>query len=174
MSHCNFKILRFLRKEHAMTIHDLARASKVSYAVISKLERNQTNPSLSTLSQLAQALAISVTELVAMAENHTNETRREETYSLDGFDFRKIQYNNSALICVNGRKGSRLSRPEVHENDTEIVFVKEGKIRLTLPLGDSLLKKGESMQFDAVFPHTYEVMADCEMIILHLRKEKRF
>ena len=31
-----------------------------------------------------------------------------------------------------------------------------------------------SLQFDALMPHTYEVLEDCEIIIIHLKKGNRF
>ncbi|OGS35969.1 MAG: hypothetical protein A2293_06075 [Elusimicrobia bacterium RIFOXYB2_FULL_49_7] len=157
-----------------MTIHNLAKASGISYAVISKLERNRTNPALGTLMQLAKALGTTATELVAMAENHTNETKHEERYTTHGFLFRKVSYNNVDILSGQAKKGSRLSRPEVHENDTEIVFVTEGKIRLSLAIGDRVLSTGDSIQFDALFAHTYEALSDCEIMIIHVRKGKRF
>jgi transcriptional regulator with XRE-family HTH domain len=170
----NFEVLRFLRKQKKLTIQGLARKSGVSFAVISKLERNQTNPGLSTLQQLGHALGVSAAELMAIAEIRTSQVVKEETYSSDGFDFRKVQYNNVALILASAKAGKKTSRPEVHENDTEIVFVRDGKIKLYSTMGDFILKKGDSMQFDAIFQHTYQVLNNCELVIIHTRKSKTF
>ena len=157
-----------------MTIEALAARSGVSFAVISKLERNQGNPGLDTLKQLARALSISSSELVAMAESKPDEVNIEERYKSDGFTFRKVNFNNVKLMCARGKKGGSVSKPEVHQDDTEIVFVREGKVRLSLPAGDRVLSAGEAIQFDAVFSHTYEAVTDCDLCILHIRKEKRF
>ena len=73
MTQYDFGILRFLRKQKGYTIDDLAKKSGVSFAVISKLERNRTNPGLSTLQQIGNALGISATEIVTMAEIKVNE-----------------------------------------------------------------------------------------------------
>ena len=36
------------------------------------------------------------------------------------------------------------------------------------------LTRGMSIQFDALLPHTYETLEETEIIIVHLRKGKRF
>jgi transcriptional regulator with XRE-family HTH domain len=174
MPQYNFEILRYLRKQHGMTIHALAKKSGISFAVISKLERNQTNPSLNTVQQIAQALDISATELISMAEIKTSQGRKEESYASDGFQFRKVQYNNMALILASASAGKKTSRPEVHEDDTEVVFVNSGKVKLLSTMGDFTLKKGDSMQFDAIFKHTYQALSDCELVIVHMRKNRTF
>ncbi|MFH0922258.1 MAG: XRE family transcriptional regulator [Fibrobacterota bacterium] len=174
MSAYNFEVLRFLRKSRNLTIEALAKKSGVSFAVISKLERNQTNPGLETVRNLAGALHISASELIAMAEVKPNEIREQTTYDSDGFHFEKVEYNNAKIVTVTGTTGKNLSHPEAHEDDTEIVFVRKGRVKLTLPTGVVELRTGESVQFDALFSHTYETLKDCELIIVHVRKEKRF
>jgi transcriptional regulator with XRE-family HTH domain len=170
----DFGILRFIRKQRGQTIETLAKNSGVSFAAISKLERNQGNPGLDTIKQLGQALGLSASELVAMAEMTPHEVKKEECYRSDGFEFRRTSFNNVKIMCATAKKGSCVSKPEVHEDDTEIVFVREGKIRLSMPAGDRVLTRGESIQFDAVFSHAYEALTDCDIFILHIRKEKRF
>jgi transcriptional regulator with XRE-family HTH domain len=174
MAPYNFQCLRSLRKQHGMTIEALAKKSGVSFALISKLERNRANPSLDTLQQLARALSMSATELVSLAEPRTRETRTAEAYKADGFSFKRVRFNNASVLSVSAKAGRRLSRPEIHEDDYEVVFVLKGQIRLSTTLGGFSLKAGEAMQFDAVFAHSYEVLKDCELTILHLKKEKRF
>jgi quercetin dioxygenase-like cupin family protein len=119
-------------------------------------------------------MSVSATELVSLAEPRTRETRKAETYKADGFSFKRVRFNNASVLSVSAPAGRRLSRPEIHEDDYEVVFVLKGQIRLSTALGDFSLKAGEAMQFDAVFAHSYEVLKDCELTVLHLKKEKRF
>lgn len=174
MNNYNFEVLRYLRKQKDFTIEQLAKRSKVSFSVISKLERNQTTPNLDVLQRICTALSISVTELISMVEVKSNELRKEKLYSIDGFDFRKICFNNSSLMFVKTNKGKEISRPEIHEDDTEIVYVLKGHIKLSMSIGDFKIKQGRAMQFDSIFPHTYKALENSEMIIAHIRKEKRF
>jgi len=52
--------------------------------------------------------------------------------------------------------------------------VLEGKIRFSLPDETHILTVGDSIQFDALLLHNYHVLEDCRMLIIHLKKGKRF
>jgi transcriptional regulator with XRE-family HTH domain len=64
--------LRRQRKKNGLSLDDLADASGVSRAMISKIERAQSSPSTSTLSKLANALDTSLSRLVGQ------EARRDD------------------------------------------------------------------------------------------------
>ena len=57
-------ILR-LRKADKMSLGDLSSVSGVAKSMISQIEKNETNPSLATLSRLSQALGTSVEAMVS-------------------------------------------------------------------------------------------------------------
>ena len=63
---------------------------------------------------------------------------------------------------------------ELHKDDYEILWVLRGRVRFTLPNETHLLEAGQSIQFDALLCHAYEVLEDCELFIAHLKKNKRF
>ena len=71
-------------------------------------------------------------------------------------------------------KGTKLSTPDLHGDDLESCWVLNGKIKIELPNETCILSRGMSVQFDALLPHTYEVLADCEIIIIHIKKGNRF
>ena len=50
----------------------------------------------------------------------------------------------------------------------------KGRLRFSLPNESYELTRGMSIQFDALLPHTYETLEETEIIIVHLRKGKRF
>ena len=47
-------------------------------------------------------------------------------------------------------------------------------MQIALPHETHRLAAGDCVQFDAIQPHTYDVLSDCGILIIHLRKEKRF
>ena len=51
---------------------------------------------------------------------------------------------------------------------------RKGRLRFSLPNESYELTRGMSIQFDALLPHTYETLEETEIIIVHLRKGKRF
>ena len=68
----------------------------------------------------------------------------------------------------------RQHRPRVHHDDHEICWVLKGRLRITLPQEIRELREGQSIQFDAIQEHTYEALEDCQFMIVHIRKDKRY
>ncbi len=58
------KKVQRLRQAYKMSLDDLASRSNVSKSVLSQLERDQNNPTLSTIWRICQALNITVEEIV--------------------------------------------------------------------------------------------------------------
>ncbi len=170
----DFSVLRTLREQREMTLAQLSEASGVSVAVISKLERNQQSAELETLYRLARAFGLSATDLMAMAESQLAHRTDEKAYRSGDFKFRQIKYANVVAHLGSAPAGAKVNRPEIHHDDTEVCWVTEGKLRLTLPHEECVLGAGESIQFDAIQRHTYEALDDSQFVILHLRKEKRY
>lgn len=170
----DFSTLRRLREQHEMTLADLSAASGVSVPVISKLERNQQSPELDTLYRLARAFGLSATDLMALAESPLAHRSTERLYRSGAFKFHQVKYANVVALLGSAPVGAKVSRPEIHHDDTEVCWVTAGKLRLTLPHEQCVLSAGESIQFDAIQQHTYEALADSQFVILHLRKDKRY
>ncbi len=173
MESFDFSILRDLRKKAGLSIADVSGAAGVSAAVISKLERNQTRAELETLYRLARVFGITAAELLNLAEAHLAHPLRASEHRSEDFVFEEIDYKN--IRCLHGKApaGSRVSRPKIHRDDYELCWVLKGKLRLTLPAEAYELEAGNSLQFDALLEHTYLALEDCEILILHIRKEKR-
>lgn len=170
----DFSVVRSLREQRELTLAQLSAASGVSVAVISKLERNQQSAELETIYRLARAFGLSATDLLALAESPLAHRTGEKAYRSGDFKFRQIRYANVVGLLGSAPAGAKVSRPEIHHDDTEVCWVTEGKLRLSLPHEDVTLEAGESIQFDAIQQHTYEALADSQFVILHLRKEKRY
>ncbi len=98
----------------------------------------------------------------------------EKPYRSGEFRFRQVKYANVVALLGSAPAGAKVSRPEIHHDDTEVCWVTTGKLRLTLPHEQCVLAAGDSIQFDAIQQHTYEALADSQLIILHLRKDKRY
>ncbi len=170
----DFSVLRRLREQQEMTLADLSEKSGVSSAVISKLERNQQSAELDTLYRLGRAFGMSATDLLALAESPLAHRIEESSHRSGEFKFREIRFANVVALLGTAPASSKVSRPEIHHDDTEVCWVLEGKLRLTLPHEECVLSAGQCMQFDAIQQHTYESLADSRFLILHLRKDKRY
>jgi len=170
----DFSILRQLRKSNGFTIADVSDRSGVSPAVISKLERNQSSAELDTLFRISRVFDMSAADLIALAESRTGHRKKATHREVHGFSFEQVKYSN--LLCLYGgaRAGNELSRPEIHKDDYELCWVLEGEVNITLPGEIHNLKTGDSLQFDAILEHSYHVVRDCRLMILHITKARRF
>ena len=170
----DFSVLRTLRKRESLTIEQVSKRSGVSAAVISRLERNQSSAELETLFKIARVFGMTATDLIAMAESPLAHITKEYERRSEGFRIRKVKYSNASCFYVSAEKGAKISKPEIHQDDYEICWVLEGKVRLELPHEHHELVSGESLQFDAIQAHTYEALESATLMITHVRKEKRF
>ena len=170
----DFSVLREIRKSEGYTISDVSQRSGVSVAVISKLERNQTQAELETLYKLARVFGMSATDLISLAESRLSHRKQSESYQSGGYHFQKIEYANLRCFLGQASKGTKLSKPEIHRDDYEFCWVLEGSIHINLPHESVNLKAGQSVQFDAIQKHTYEALEDTKILIIHLRKQNRF
>ena len=161
---CDFGILRELRKRENMSIAELSEQSGVSASVISKLERNQNTAEMDTLYRIARVFGLTLSDLISLAENKTSHCVEAE------------RYKSGDMRCMHAsaKKGAKLSSPELHRDDYELCWVLKGRLRFSLPNESYELTRGMSIQFDALLPHTYETLEETEIIIVHLRKGKRF
>ncbi|MGC9452941.1 MAG: helix-turn-helix domain-containing protein [Oceanipulchritudo sp.] len=170
----DFSILREIRKREGLTLEEVSHRSGLSIAVISRLERNQTSAELETLYKLGRVFGMSATDLLALSESRMAHLKGEESYRSDGFQFRVIRYANHACFLGEAKAGAHIRKPEIHHDDHETCWVIEGKVRLGLPHETVELSTGQSLQFDAIQEHSYEAVEDSKLILVHLKKGKRY
>ncbi len=170
----DFSVLREIRKREGLTMEAVSLQSGISVAVISRLERNQSTAELETLFKLSRVFGMNTADLLALAESRSAHRAKETRHRSGGFEFREIRYGNALCLHGTAKKGSTLSRPEIHGDDYEICWVLKGRIRFRLPNETHELRAGQAMQFDAILEHSYEALADSELMIVHMRKGKRF
>lgn len=170
----DFSILRELRKREGLTLDEVATRSGLSIAVISRIERNQTSAELETLYKLGRVFGMSATDLLALAESRLAHCKSEDTYQSDGFRFRVVRYANHACFLGEAAAGARIRKPEIHHDDHETCWVIEGRVRVELPHESIELAAGESLQFDAIQEHSYEAVEDSKLVLVHLKKGKRY
>lgn len=170
----DLSVVRDLRRREGLTIANLSSRTGVSPAVISKLERNQSSAELATLFSISRAFGLNTTDLLMLAESRTAHRTNESAHKSGSFKFREIAYSNVRALIGEATAGGKVSNPEIHHDDYEICWVLEGEVRIILPHEQHNLKTGQCVQFDAILEHTYEVIKDCRVLILHQRKAKRF
>ncbi|MGB1128764.1 MAG: helix-turn-helix domain-containing protein [Haloferula sp.] len=170
----DFSIVREVRKQAGMTLQDVADRSGLSIASLSKLERNQNLVELETLYRLAKVFGLSASDLLSLVESRTAHRKAVERYRSGPFDFEKLAYQGIELFHGEAKAGGSLNHPEAHGDDHEICWVRSGRIHIRFSHEQHTLGPGEAIQFDAVLPHTYEILEDATVVIAHLQKTHRF
>lgn len=170
----DFTVVRELRKRAGMTLEDVSQKSGVSIAGLSKLERNQTMIELDTLYRLARVFGLSATDLLNLAESCSAHLKTAEVYTSGPFDFERVSFKGLNCFYAKARAGESLKKPEAHGDDFEICWVRKGSVLITLPREQHSLQPGQALKFDAALEHSYEILEDSEMTIIHIEKTHRF
>jgi XRE family transcriptional regulator, regulator of sulfur utilization len=151
--------LRHLREERAMSAADLARASGVARATLSKLEAGQGNPTLDTIGALAAALRLPLVDLLAELA--------PPTVWLDRSPSAQTPTPSQQLLTRVGGSGmtefwrlrlgprQRLDRQPHATGTTEHITVIAGSLR-TGPTDDlHEVTPGDFISYRADIPHSY-------------------
>ena len=170
----DFSVVRDLRKRAGMTLEEVSGQSGISITGLSKLERNQNMIELDTLYRLARVFSLSATDLLNLAESCSARCKDAELYKSGPFDFEKVSFKGIDCFHAKAEKGGKLSKPEAHGDEFEICWLLKGGIRITLPRESHSLTPGQALKFDAALSHSYEILEDSEMTILHIEKTHRF
>ena len=157
-----------------MTLEDVSQKSGVSIAGLSKLERNQNMIELDTLYRLARVFHLSATDLLSLAESCSAQSEEAQFYESGPFIFERVQFKGISCFRATAKAGDSLSKPEAHGDEFEICWLRKGRIRISLPREKHILGPGHALKFDAALEHSYEILEDSEMTIIHIEKTHRF
>ena len=153
--------VRRLRTGQSWTLDELAARSAVSRRLIVQIEHGHANPSIGTLLRLANALDVSLTDVVAEPEAALIGVRAPS----DAAELWQGEAGGRALLDVSRGPlelwswtlepgDARVSEPH---NAGALELVKVVKGTLTLEVADEAVqvKAGQSAWFDASYAHAY-------------------
>ncbi|MBC8406733.1 MAG: helix-turn-helix transcriptional regulator [Planctomycetes bacterium] len=161
--------LRYLRKNQELSLRALSEKSGVSQGMLSEIERGSKNPTVKLAYQIAQALGISISDLVE--HDRSGPTLFQDLPS----GVHRESYPNSLLhggleIVIYTLKGAA-SAGEMQPNRAgtlETVVVLDGELELRLDSKSQLIKRGESVGHGV--HHTEYVNAnqdqECRFLVL--------
>lgn len=154
--------LRTIRIRQGRTIQEIANICDLSRSMVSKIETDKVFPSISTLTKLAKSLGTNVSVLIE--ENGDNEEiviqankaeqntiKTEKGYSIypyaSGFKQKKMQ-----PFLFMAKKGEVKEHHVSHEGE-EFIYVLEGEMKFQIGDIEYLLRKGDSLYFNALKTH---------------------
>jgi transcriptional regulator with XRE-family HTH domain len=153
--------IRALRRERGLTIEQLAAATGLTKGFISQLERDRTQPSLSSIARICDALGVRLSQLFehepAPAVVRRNERPELESafatasYLLSSRDERRFQAIESVVAPGAGAGEELHALP----GEIEFVYVLEGSLELRI--GDEALElhEGDALTYELTQPHSW-------------------
>lgn len=152
--------LRLLREEEGWTLRDLAERTGLSVSLISQLERGVTSPSLQSVRRLAEALSVSIFQLLA---------DEPQSYSFVPADRRRklvMQHGEVSYELLSPDTKRRLEvwlgtlepgassgdEPSVHMSE-EFILVLSGQMEIQIGLESQSLGPDDAIQYDGALPH---------------------
>jgi transcriptional regulator with XRE-family HTH domain len=152
-----------LRKAYNMSLGDLSEHSGVAKSIISQIERNETNPTLSTVMKLSRALDTTVDEVLrsetrSLFIDHQSKSGIPMLESQDGLCRLAIAGPLNLVDFFQWYdfhakpKGVLESSP--HPTGTiEHLYLVTGELEVTTGGETKTLKQGEALRFRADVPH---------------------
>jgi transcriptional regulator with XRE-family HTH domain len=155
--------MRELRRQHNITLREVAEASGVSESFVSQVERGVANPSMASLRRMAGALGETVASLFVGADSsgmvvRAGERRRmahpsgsQEDYILTPQSAKSLEIVYSVIGAGQGSG----EEPYSHEADEECVIVLAGQLDVGVNGEVHHLGTGDALLLDPKLPHSY-------------------
>jgi transcriptional regulator with XRE-family HTH domain len=153
--------LREYRNERGLSIKELAEKSGLAVNTLSLIENQKSSPSVNTLVQLAKALGIPLANLFEPLDTARNLIRTQKgkrRFMLQdgvqiedcGFEFINQPLQPCVVTMPTGK--NKLQQPVVHSG-YEFIFCLSGTIDYFVEGKKYSLNEGDSLLFEAQFPH---------------------
>ncbi|MDT8440956.1 MAG: XRE family transcriptional regulator [Desulfuromonadales bacterium] len=171
------KKLKTIRLKNGMTIQDLATRSTVSSNMISRIERGLTIPSVEILMKLATVFDKSINyfveevsathEVVFSRPGDRDKTIYDDESNMHTESFtsglRDPQFMSfRCTVPVGGSSG----RKQMHHPGDELIYLLEGRLKVTIAGEVYRLAAGDSLSFKSHLPHCWENVGDSDASII--------
>lgn len=154
--------IRSIREKKGFSLRTLSNLAGLSANAISKIERGENSPTVSSLHNLASALGVSVTEFFISTENQTVvKIDRKNTVQIqeDGLVIEGLggglphqQFEPFLMTVDPGR--SNITNPAIHSGE-EFIRCLEGIIEYKIGHQEFRLQPGDNLHFKASEKHSW-------------------
>ncbi len=165
------KKLKDIRLKQDLTIQELAERSRVSSNMISRIERGLTTPSVEILMKLAAVFGKSIDyfveevsttwEVVFSGPGQRDKTVYEDERNMltESFTSGLRDPQFTSFFCTVKKGGSSGVQEMYHPGD-ELIYVLDGRLRVTIAGETHLLGPGDSLSFKSHLPHRWDNVGD--------------
>lgn len=159
--------VRSFRRQHNITVADLAKTTGLSIGMLSKIENGVTSPSLTTLQALSNALSIPLTsffrgfeeqrEAVHVKAGTGDEADRRGTRAGHQYNLLGHIGSNASGVIVEPYLITLTEEsdtfPDFQHDGMEFIYMLEGEVEYRHGDKTFILQPGDSFFFDADAPH---------------------
>lgn len=155
-----------MRQTRRFTIDQVAEMSGLTKGFLSRVERDLTSPSVSTLIKLCEVLGVEVGQLFTVPETKLVRLQDAPRISLGGEGI------TEQLVTPRGENRVQMIRAEIAPRgsgeaelysvdcEVEVLHVVSGKFTLVLPEDRVQLECGDTITFPGREPHSWENSSD--------------
>lgn len=155
--------LKKLRNQRNLTLGQLSKMSGVSKAMLSDIEKGDSNPTITTLWKIAAGLNVPYTKLMEGVKKEVEVIRKGDTEMQTGETdryriycyFKSTPTRNFEIFTVELDANTSSSSTGHSQNTQEYIYVTQGTLKLHTTAGDHLLNEGDAIMFDATVDHGY-------------------
>jgi transcriptional regulator with XRE-family HTH domain len=178
----DFRVMRVLRRQLNLTLHEVARRCGLTYPTVEAVETNKTQPSLKTLDAIAGALGLTASDLVRLAERRLVQRRKAEptqdslarTKKDTGIEnCRVAEFDKGKVVRVTAPAGQTVHAMGLHENVHEFCYVLSGEVDLRVEDKTYHLGPDDTILFDGLLDHSYIQREAGEYLTVHIPKDLR-
>lgn len=169
----DFTVLRELRRQANVTLEQMAEETGLSFSTLSRIESNQNQPSLSTLSVLAGYFGLSPANLLDLAGATVVEHLEEDMEDLGDVKRRGVTLPDLKIVLGSAGTGNLTQVPHRHEGFTQIQWVTRGRLVVRIQGQQYELKAGQAIRFDAGLEHVSSFAEETEYIVVLVPKRTR-
>lgn len=175
------QVIKEVRKQHGLTIADVAERANISIGMFSKIENGLVSTSLENLEQVANALGVTLSRLFRDYNAPTGNaqfvkkgqgmevvrrgTKNGHTYHLLAYDQGPKKTFEPFLITLEDQ--AEEFPPFEHEG-TEFIHMLEGVLEYRVGLETFLLEPGDSLTFQGEQPHRPERLVEMPIRFLSI------
>ena len=165
--------IKHFRNKMSLTLEELASRTELTKGFLSQLENNLTQPSITTLEDITEALGVNL-EKFFKEENHEKIIFKDNDYFIDKQDEYTISYivpnaqkNEMEPILLELNSNGKSKIIEAHEGE-EFGYVISGRINiLNMETNQKqLLTKGETFYLKGGFTHCLTNESQYKAVIL--------
>ena len=175
--------IRKIRKQKRMTLQQLAERVNLSKGYLSKVEKSESAPPVSTLVTISKALGKRLSDILDESPQESlvsfvskeDRTLVAKNASAFGYSYESIAYKyhhrnaEPYILTIPANPENRI----IFQHDTEeLLFVLNGEAKFTYGDREYIAHEGDCFYFDGSVPHIAESNRDSELVCLCIMIKK--